>query len=448
MELSRGVQSGPTADVPFTGSVTYRQSAIPRTPLVLLGFAYFNRPLAGGRSGASTPSGGAANRSVAHCTTLLRLIITVSSVISRRTCVLAGLSTLASACRKARGDGYLGYAFVANQEGHAVAAVDLTAFAVVRHIRLPGAPTAVIAHPSKPNVFALTPDAGALHEIDGGTLKVRSTLSFGGPVWTMKPEPGGKAIWVLSRAGRKLHRVSVDPLAITATMTLPAEPVDFDISEWTGLAALSYGASGAVGLAELATAKVHRPVAIEGEAGLVRFRSDGRSLLVANRSERMLTVLDPSGRIVVHLPLAVRPDNFCFHPDGGQLFITGEGRDAVVVIYPYFVPEVAETVLAGSKPGPMAASDSHLYVTNPSAGDVTILNIHRRRVVAVASVGADPGYVALTPDGEYALVLNRQSGDMAVIRVAGLQPDRRKTAALFTMIPVGSRPVSAVVTAA
>jgi DNA-binding beta-propeller fold protein YncE len=162
----------------------------------------------------------------------------------------------------------------------------------------------------------------------------------------------------------------------------------------------------------------------------------------------MLTVLDAkSGRVVVHLPLSLRPDQFSFHPDGGQLYISGEGRDAVAVVYPYFVPEVAETVLAGSRPGPMAASTTHLFVTNPSAGDVTILNIDTRKVVAVAAVGADPGYVTITPDLEYALVLNRQSGDMAVIRVAGLQPDRRKSAALFTMIPVGSKPVSAVVTA-
>jgi YVTN family beta-propeller protein len=104
------------------------------------------------------------------------------------------------------------------------------------------------------------------------------------------------------------------------------------------------------------------------------------------------------------------------------------------VIYPYFVPEVAETVLAGSRPGPMAATWTHLFVTNPAAGDVTILDIDTRRVVAVAGVGADPGYVTVTPDREYALVLNRKSGDMAVIRVAGLQPDRRKSAALFTMI--------------
>ena len=362
--------------------------------------------------------------------------------------MLAGLSAFASACGKKRGDGFFGYAFVANQEGQAIAAVDLTAFAVVKHIRLQGAPTAVIAHASKPAVYALTPDTGALHEIDGRAMKVTNTLALGGPVWTMKPEPGGKAIWVLSRETRQLHRVAIDPLRVTASLRLPAEPTDFDVSEWTGLAAFSYGTANAVGLAELATGKVFEPVSINGEAGLVRFRSDGRTLLVANRSERMLTVLDaPSGKTVVHLPLAIRPDNFCIHPDGGQLFITGEGRDAVVIVYPYYVPEVAETALAGSKPGPMAASPTHLFVTNPAAGDVSILSVERRRVVAVASVGADPGYVTLTPDGEYALVLNRQSGDMAVIRVAGLQPDRRKTAALFTMIPVGSKPVSAVVTA-
>lgn len=369
-------------------------------------------------------------------------------MISRRNCLVAGFAAITSACRKKRGDGYAGYAFVANEAGHAIAAVDLTAFAVARHIRLPGAPTALIAHPAKPVVFALTPDVGALHEIDAGTLKVSRTLDLHGPVWSMRPEPGGRAIWVLRREGRSLLRVDVQRLAITHQLSLPAEPVDLDVSEYTGLAAVSHGTQGTVSLIDVQKGSVRGPLPIGGEAGLVRFRSDGAALLVANRSEKMLTVLDPkSGGIVVHLPLALRPDQFSFHPDGGQLFVSGEGRDAVAVVYPYFVPEVAETVLAGSRPGPMAASTTHLFVTNPAAGDVTILNIDTRRVVAVAQVGADPGYVTITPDLEYALVLNRQSGDMAVIRIAGLRPDRRKSAALFTMIPVGSRPVSAVVMA-
>ena len=52
-------------------------------------------------------------------------------------------------------------------------------------------------------------------------------------------------------------------------------------------------------------------------------------------------------------------------------------------------------------------------------------------------------------DYQYALVVNHRSGDLAVIRVRALtelQP-RTKTAPLFTMIPVGSEPVSAAVAA-
>jgi YVTN family beta-propeller protein len=153
------------------------------------------------------------------------------------------------------------------------------------------------------------------------------------------------------------------------------------------------------------------------------------------------------GKIVTHLPLAVRPEHLCFNPDGGQLFISGEGRDAVVVVYPYFVPQVAETVLAGNAPGAMAATERLLFVANPKAGDVSILNIARRKMVAVVSVGSEPAHIAITPNEQYALVLNRKSGDMAVIRTALIVPDRRKSAALFTMIPVGSRPVSAAVKA-
>jgi YVTN family beta-propeller protein len=163
----------------------------------------------------------------------------------------------------------------------------------------------------------------------------------------------------------------------------------------------------------------------------------------------MVSVLEAlTGRVVLHLPLAVRPEYFCFKADGGQLFVTGQGMDAVVVIYPYST-EVAATLLAGRAPGAMAVSTSpdqeYLFVANPQSGDVTILDIELHRVIAVASVGQDPGFITMTPDNQYALVLNRRSGNMAVIRIAAIVPSRARSAPLFTMIPVGSRPVSAAV---
>ena len=58
---------------------------------------------------------------------------------------------------------------------------------------------------------------------------------------------------------------------------------------------------------------------------------------------------------------------------------------------------------------------------------MTILDINRRKIVAVTAVGADPGYITITPDNNYVLVLNRQSGDMAVIRTLGIVANARKS---------------------
>jgi DNA-binding beta-propeller fold protein YncE len=76
---------------------------------------------------------------------------------------------------------------------------------------------------------------------------------------------------------------------------------------------------------------------------------------------------------------------------------------------------------------------------------VSIINVVRRRVIAITAVGAEPSFITVTPDDSYALVLNRKSGDMAVIRIGAIKSDRTKSAALFTMIPVGEKPSMAVV---
>jgi DNA-binding beta-propeller fold protein YncE len=88
-----------------------------------------------------------------------------------------------------------------------------------------------------------------------------------------------------------------------------------------------------------------------------------------------------------------------------------------------------------------------LFVASPRSGGLSILEINSRKVIAVVSVGADPGFILVTPDDQYALVLNRQSGDVSVLRVGAITKNRDRRASLLTVIPVGSRPVSAAVRA-
>lgn len=366
-------------------------------------------------------------------------------MISRRGLLTAGVAL--AGCRKKRSTGFPGYAFVANEEGQAIAAVDLTAFAVIRHIRLDGRPSDVVASPTVSSVYALTPETGSVHEIPMDHLLVRSKIQRGSTAISMRLT--GRSLLVLYRTPRKVVSLALENSMRPAwEVTLPGDPLDFDVSADGQTVAVSFGREGSIALIDAKTQKIRR-IDTSTEMGIVRFQSDGRALIAADLGRRMLMIYDvPTARLITRLPLSVRPDNFCFNTDGGQLFVTGEGLDAVVVVYPYHTPQVAETVLAGRGPAAMAASDTkppYLFIANPPSGEVTIMNITARRVLAVAAVGAEPAYVAVTPDQQYALVLNRKSGDMGVLRIHTDMASRHKSAALFTMIPVGSKPVSAAI---
>jgi len=361
----------------------------------------------------------------------------------------AGLPlSLATGCRSRQA--FSGYAFVANQEGRAIAAVDLGVFAVAKHIPLDGNPAAVVASPVSSRIYALTPDNGRLHEIATEKLALVRSVSVAHRAQTMRLAPNGQTMYVLCADPRKLVAVSMISLKPEWTAPLAGEPFDFDLSADGNSIAVSYGAEGWLQFLDVAARRTGPRIDLGAEAGIVRFQGDSTQLIAANPGERMLNIYQTgSGRLVSKLPLSLRPDRFCFNADGGQLFVTGEGMDAVVVVYPYFTPQIGETVLAGHAPGAMAASPDFLFVANSKSRDVSILDAASKKVVAVAPAGTNPAFITITPDGQYALVLNQDSGDMGVIWIPGVTRSvarsRDRTAALFTMIPVGSKPVSAAV---
>jgi hypothetical protein len=359
---------------------------------------------------------------------------------------LLALPLAAAACSRRHG-GYRGYAFIANEEGQGLAAIDLEVMAVARRIPLDGSPSQVLAGwGARPVIYALTPDTGAVHEIQVYKLSAERKSSVASAAVSMALAPGERSMILLARQPRALISLSLDTLQAEWNIPLPDDPTDFAIHD--NFAAVS--SPRGVWLADLDTHTL-RDRLIEGEFGSVQFRTDGKVLIAADLAQRRLSLFDTAtGKLIAHLPVAVRPDYLCLSVDGGQLFVTGEGMDAVVIVQPYQT-EVAGTVLAGRTPGPMAVSASLLFVASPQSGNVSILDINSKRVVGVAQVGADPGFIAVTPDNkdsQYALVLNRKSGDVTVLRLS-LSPSAlvrdRTMWAVLTVIPVGSKPVSGAV---
>jgi DNA-binding beta-propeller fold protein YncE len=387
--------------------------------------------------------------------------VVTPSPISRRNLLLSSAAGLA-ACAPQKATGFFGYCLVANQESRAVGVIDLTRFRVRRPIPLDAAPTAILSLPNKPRAYVLAAQSGTVYEIDATFLALGRRARAGNEAVGMRLSRMGDALWVLYRDPASLVELPLDSLQPGRRIRLSAPPDDFDLSLESDYAAIVSRSHRRIDIVSLAPAAIAQSIQAATEPSIARFRRDGRQLIAGSQADRSLTIYDvASGQTVVRLPLPLAPRNFCFTPDGGQLFVTGDGMDAVVTVYPYRT-EVVETILAGRAPGVMAVtsetSPSYLLIANPETNGVTVLDVETGRLVAVVQVGQEPRHIILTPDKpdkQYALVLNEKSGDLAVIRIftlsgkqtGGDRVRRYKSAPLFTLIPIGEKPVAAAVVA-
>jgi YVTN family beta-propeller protein len=361
-------------------------------------------------------------------------------VISRRAFFAVPAAAAFSACSQNKA-AFSGYAFIANQDGGAITAIDLGVMAVVKHISVEGAPTQMVSAPSKA-VYALSPATGSLYEIETETLKTARRVDVG-PADAMYLSGDESHLYVLSRSKQTLYAVQLNEMRLAWRIEFPEVPVDFALSPDGTTAAVSSATT--LRLVSLTARSLGTPLG-RSNYGKIRFLKDGERLVAADLDHQQISVYRTHNpRLVAHLPIAVRPEHLCFNSDGGQLFVTGPGQDSVVILYPFNVPEVAETVLVGQAPEGMTASRDLIFITSPTSGNVSVLHVGTHKVIAVVPVGNGPGSVAITPDDRFALVLNRESGNVAVLDIEAIQPNRYKSAALLTVIPVGSRPVSAAI---
>ncbi len=361
------------------------------------------------------------------------------NLISRRTLLSAAL---VSACSRKKAARYQGWLFVASGSEKEIAVANLASFRRIASIALPCAPDQLFQAGRR--VFALCRDAQAIVEVDVENFRFKGRIALPGKPLAVRLETGAKTALVLTDSAAMLLRVDLDSGRVIGRVTLPGAPGDLDVNG--DLAAITI--PGANSILRVSLPKLLPKATDVGvPCTAIRFRRDGKTILAAAVSSREIVAIDAhSGLLLTRLPLPVSPSRFCFNADGGQLFVTGKGDDALAIVSP-FQNEVDQTILAGRTPYAMAVSESRnlLFVTNPSSGDLTILDIETRGVRASVHVGESPGEVLLTPDGEYALVVDQRSGNVSVVRITTVLDRKVKTKPLFTVFPTAADARSALI---
>jgi len=351
-------------------------------------------------------------------------------------------SAFLTACTRKRATRYQGWMFVASGSEKQIAVINLSSFHRAASIELPFAADQLFR--TGPRLFAVSRGAQAMVEVDVNRFTAGSKIGLPGKPMAARVGRDGRTALVITDAPAALVKVDLDSRRVTRVALLPGAPADLDLSE--DRAAISVPGNNSLVRVSLSKTSVeHTDVGVP--CTTIRFRRDGRSILAAATMARQVVTVDAdSGRFLTRMGLPFAPARFCFNADGGQMFVTGNGEDALAIVSP-FQNEVDQTILAGRTPAAMAVSDERnlLFVTNRDSGDLTILDIDTRGVVASVHVGENPGEVLLTPDGEYALVIDQRSGNVSVVRITTVLDRKIKTKPLFTVVPTAADPRSAVI---
>jgi len=352
--------------------------------------------------------------------------------------------------------GYREYAYVTNAGSDTVTVLDVVNVRVDRELQVGRNPVAVAANPARNEIYV----------VNEGTAGANGSISV----------------------------IDAERNAVVAGIPVHRQPVSIDVGVAGDFAYVANSQSNSVSVIDL---NAHREIAQIGsgeEPVAVRISADGKSLVVANRRANSVTVIDPVNRRVravfegcpgaagvVILPDSTKafvpcaaghqvmvialarpggdpaipdrlealmdvgraPVDLALKPDGGEIFVSNSLSDSVSEIY-NTTDEVGDTYMIGAEPvrGIVSRDNALLYVANLRSGEITVYSIDDGKRVnppLPLHVGDEPTAMAFSAAANLLFVVDRRSGDVAVVRTA--------TQSLFTLLPAGREP-NAIVDAA
>src|SRR5579872_335183 len=257
-------------------------------------------------------------------------------------------------------------AYVSDEEGGLVVAVDPVRAEVI--VRIPVG--------KRPRGLKVAPDGTRLFVALSGSPRA-------GPGVEAKdlppPDRAADGIGVVDLASNK----------VIATFPSGQDPESFDISPDGKTLYVSNEESAELTAVDVGAGTVRAKVGVGHEPEGVKVRPDGKVVLVTSEQDDEVTAIDAATlAVLAHVPTGARPRGIAFTPDGLTAFITNEGSASVTVVdTAAFRPVASIPVSQGSAtpggPRPMGAAVSAdgkmLYVSTGRGGSIAVIDVPARK---------------------------------------------------------------------
>jgi YVTN family beta-propeller protein len=323
--------------------------------------------------------------------------------------------------------------------------------------------------------------------LDLVNMRQERVIAVGSGPSGLAVNPRRNEVYVVNSGSDSVTFINAESNTVAATIPVHRRPFFIDVDEQGDRAYVANSKSNNVSVLDL---KLRREVGVIGAGegpGMARIANDGKTVVITNRTSGSVSIADthsfkvrssfdhcPGATDAIILPdsskafvtcsaghqimviglahtagnepatadvlltfldVGKTPLHIALKPDGGEAFVSNYDSDTISELTTSS-NEVGGAYLVGAHPvrGLVSADNSLLYVSDFSAGRVGVYSIDDGKLIgAGVRVGEGPDALAFSSSGRFLLVVNAQSGDIAVVRTAN-------PASLLTLFPAGRAP--------
>jgi YVTN family beta-propeller protein len=330
--------------------------------------------------------------------------------------------------------------------------------------------------------------------LDVVNMRQERVLGVGTEPTGLGVNPRRNEVYVVNSGSNTVSVIDAERNTVAATMRVRSRPYFIDVDQEGNRAYVANSKSNNVSVLDLTQRRELGVIAAGNGPGMARIANDGKTLVISNHDSGSVSVADarsftvrssfnhcpgatdvmilqdsskafitcsgghqimviglahstgsyplPADVLLAFLDVGKTPVHLALKPDGGEAFVSNFDSDTISELTTSS-NEVGGAYLMGTHPvrGLVSADNSLLYVSNFGAGRVSIYSIDDGRLIRPGvKVGEGPDALAFAGSGHFLLVVDSQSGDIAVVRTAN-------PASLLTLFPAGRSPNDIVVKA-
>lgn len=264
----------------------------------------------------------------------------------------------------------------------------------------------------------------SLTVIDAAANAVATTLTGIEGAHNVQVAPDGHTVWAVSGHDNLAIAVNAQDYSLLGAVPVGNAPAHVVVGPDGATAWVSNSGDNTVSVIDTATYTIVQTIPVGGFPHGLRPSADGAWVAVADMQGGTVSLIDTATFQVESIEVGAAPVQVAFAPDGGALYVTLNGADAVAKVN-LASRTVVGTAAVGDEPVQVYVTpDSRLVlVANQGSADspsttLSILDAASMREVAQVETGQGAHGVAVEPEGRYAYVTNLYGNTLTVVDLA------------------------------